>query len=100
MARTGRPLLGGTQEIPFDVAHDLGLTCDPVAGLVQILCIERNALAAVTATNAARLALPGDGTHEVSPDQVLRTVRETGADTKSKDEETSRGGQAVTVIAC
>lgn len=80
--------------------HHLGLTCDPVGGLVQIPCIERNAVAAVKAINAARLALRGDGTHHVSLDRVIKTMRETGADMKTKYKETSRGGLAVNVIEC
>jgi len=80
--------------------HNLGLTCDPVAGLVQIPCIERNAMAAVTAINAARLALHGDGSHKVSLDKVIRTMRETGADMKVKYKETARGGLAVNIIEC
>src|SRR5579885_654837 len=80
--------------------HNLGLTCDPVAGLVQIPCIERNALASVNAITAARLALAGDGTHHVSLDTVIKTMRETGADMKDKYKETSRGGLAVNVPAC
>jgi L-serine dehydratase len=80
--------------------HHLGLTCDPVGGLVQIPCIERNAIAAVKAINAARMALRGDGTHYVSLDKVIKTMRETGADMKTKYKETSRGGLAVNVIEC
>ncbi|GAO25845.1 L-serine ammonia-lyase [Alicycliphilus denitrificans] len=80
--------------------HHLGLTCDPVGGLVQIPCIERNALAAVKAINAARMALRGDGTHHVSLDQVIKTMRETGADMMSKYKETSRGGLAVNIVEC
>jgi L-serine dehydratase len=80
--------------------HNLGLTCDPVGGLVQIPCIERNAIAAVKAINAARLALRGDGKHVVSLDNVIKTMRETGADMKIKYKETSRGGLAVNVIEC
>ena len=80
--------------------HNLGLTCDPIAGLVQIPCIERNALASVKAINAARLALHGDGTHFVSLDQVIRTMRDTGRDMLSKYKETSEGGLAVNAIAC
>lgn len=80
--------------------HNLGLTCDPVGGLVQVPCIERNAMGAVKALNAARLALRGDGTHTVSLDKVIRTMRETGADMQSKYKETSRGGLAVNVIEC
>jgi len=80
--------------------HNLGLTCDPVGGLVQIPCIERNAMGAVKAINAARLALRGDGKHYVSLDKVIKTMRETGADMKTKYKETSRGGLAVNVIEC
>ena len=80
--------------------HNLGLTCDPVGGLVQIPCIERNAMGAVKALNAARLALCGDGTHKVSLDKVIKTMRETGADMQSKYKETSRGGLAVNVVEC
>jgi L-serine dehydratase len=80
--------------------HNLGLTCDPVGGLVQIPCIERNAMAAVKAINAARMALRGDGTHFVSLDKVIKTMRDTGADMKTKYKETARGGLAVNVIEC
>ena len=80
--------------------HNLGLTCDPIAGLVQIPCIERNALASVKAINAARLAMHGDGSHFVSLDQVIRTMRETGRDMLSKYKETSEGGLAVNAIEC
>ena len=80
--------------------HNLGLTCDPVGGLVQVPCIERNAMGAVKAINAARLALRGSGQHYVSLDKVIKTMRETGADMKSKYKETARGGLAVNVIAC
>lgn len=80
--------------------HHLGLTCDPVGGLVQIPCIERNAIAAVTAINSARLALHGDGSNKVSLDKVIKTMRETGADMKTKYKETSRGGLAVNIIEC
>ena len=80
--------------------HNLGLTCDPIGGLVQIPCIERNALAAVKAINAARLALYGDGVHFVSLDQVIRTMRDTGRDMLSKYKETSEGGLAVNAIEC
>ena len=98
-------VLGGTPpqvENAAEIAmeHNLGLTCDPVAGLVQVPCIERNAMAAVKAINAARLALQGDGTHLVSLDTVIKTMRETGADMKTKYKETSRGGLAVNVIEC
>ncbi|MGI4803097.1 MAG: L-serine ammonia-lyase [Janthinobacterium lividum] len=80
--------------------HNLGLTCDPIGGLVQIPCIERNALASVKAINAARLALHGDGAHLVSLDQVIRTMRDTGRDMLSKYKETSEGGLAVNAIEC
>ncbi|MCB0197243.1 MAG: L-serine ammonia-lyase [Anaerolineae bacterium] len=80
--------------------HNLGLTCDPVGGLVQIPCIERNAMASVKAINAARIALRGDGTHYVSLDKVIKTMRQTGADMKTKYKETARGGLAVNVIEC
>ncbi len=80
--------------------HNLGLTCDPVGGLVQVPCIERNALASVKAINAARLALHGDGAHFVSLDQVIRTMRDTGRDMLSKYKETSEGGLAVNVVEC
>jgi L-serine dehydratase len=80
--------------------HNLGLTCDPIAGLVQIPCIERNALASVKAINAARLSLHGDGSHFVSLDQVIRTMRDTGRDMLSKYKETSQGGLAVNAINC
>ena len=80
--------------------HNLGLTCDPIGGLVQVPCIERNAMGAVKAINAARLALRGDGTHRVSLDKVIATMRSTGADMSTKYKETSRGGLAVNVIEC
>jgi L-serine dehydratase len=80
--------------------HNLGLTCDPVGGLVQIPCIERNAMGAVKAINATRMALRGDGHHYVSLDKVIKTMRETGADMKTKYKETARGGLAVNVIEC
>jgi L-serine dehydratase len=80
--------------------HNLGLTCDPVGGLVQIPCIERNAIAAVNAVTAARTALRGDGHHIVSLDSVLKTMRQTGADMSAKYKETARGGLAVNVIEC
>lgn len=80
--------------------HNLGLTCDPVGGLVQIPCIERNAMGAVKAINANRMAMRGDGKHRVSLDHVIKTMRETGADMKTKYKETSRGGLAVNVIEC
>ena len=80
--------------------HNLGLTCDPVGGLVQIPCIERNAMGAVKAINAARLALRGDGSHYVSLDAVIRTMKQTGEDMKSTYKETSLGGLAVNVVEC
>ncbi len=98
-------VLGGTPaqvENAAEIAmeHNLGLTCDPVGGLVQIPCIERNAVASVKAITAARLALRGDGNHLVSLDKVIKTMRETGADMKVKYKETARGGLAVNVIEC
>jgi L-serine dehydratase len=97
--------LGGTNgqvenAAEIGLEHNLGLTCDPIGGLVQIPCIERNALASVKAINAARLALHGDGTHFVSLDQVIRTMRDTGRDMSSKYKETSEGGLAVNAIEC
>lgn len=80
--------------------HNLGLTCDPIDGLVQIPCIERNAMGAVKAINAARLAVHGDGTHKVSLDQVIETMRQTGLDMSSNYKETSKGGLAVNVLEC
>ncbi|WP_028916342.1 L-serine ammonia-lyase [Pseudoxanthomonas sp. J35] len=80
--------------------HNLGLTCDPIGGLVQIPCIERNAMGAVKAINAVRMALRGDGQHKVSLDKVIRTMRDTGRDMQDKYKETSRGGLAVNVIEC
>lgn len=96
---------GGTPEQVENAAeigmeHNLGLTCDPIGGLVQIPCIERNAMASIKAINAARLALRGDGQHFVSLDKVIKTMWETGKDMKSKYKETSRGGLAVNVIEC
>jgi L-serine dehydratase len=98
-------VLGGTPEQVENAAeigmeHNLGLTCDPVGGLVQVPCIERNAMAAVKAINAARIAMRGDGQHIVSLDKVIKTMRETGADMKIKYKETARGGLAVNVIEC
>jgi L-serine dehydratase len=98
-------VLGGSPEQAENAAevgieHNLGLTCDPVGGLVQIPCIERNAIASVKAINAARLALSGNGSHKVSLDKAIKTMRETGADMKVKYKETSRGGLAVNVIEC
>lgn len=80
--------------------HNLGLTCDPIGGLVQVPCIERNAMGAVKAINAARLALQGDGEHFVPLDKVIATMRQTGADMKRKYKETARGGLAVNIIEC
>ena len=98
-------VMGGTPEQVENAAeigmeHHLGLTCDPVGGLVQIPCIERNAIAAVKAINAARMALRGDGSHFVSLDKVIKTMRETGADMKTKYKETARGGLAVNIVEC
>jgi L-serine dehydratase len=97
--------LGGTvpqveNAAEIGMEHNLGLTCDPIGGLVQVPCIERNAMGAVKAINASRLALRGDGTHSVSLDKVIRTMRQTGADMSTKYKETSRGGLAVNVIEC
>ncbi len=80
--------------------HNLGLTCDPIGGLVQIPCIERNAMGAVKAINAVRMAMRGDGKHKVSLDKVIKTMRDTGRDMQDKYKETSRGGLAVNVIEC
>ena len=98
-------VMGGTPEQAENAAeigmeHNLGLTCDPVGGLVQVPCIERNAMASVKAINAARIALRGDGQHFVSLDKVIKTMRETGADMKTKYKETARGGLAVNIIEC
>ncbi len=98
-------VLGGTPEqvenaAEIGIEHNLGLTCDPVGGLVQIPCIERNGMASVKAVTAARMALRGDGRHHVSLDKAIKTMKETGADMKVKYKETSRGGLAVNVIEC
>ncbi len=98
-------VLGGSPEQVENAAeigmeHNLGLTCDPIGGLVQVPCIERNAMGAVKAINAARLALQGDGKHKVSLDKVIATMRQTGADMKTKYKETARGGLAVNIIEC
>ena len=98
-------ILGGTPrqvENAAEIAmeHNLGLTCDPIGGLVQIPCIERNAIAAAKAINAAKMALWGDGDHRVSLDEVIVTMRETGRDMSSKYKETSMGGLAVNVVEC
>jgi L-serine dehydratase len=98
-------VMGGTPEQVENAAeigmeHNLGLTCDPVGGLVQVPCIERNAMGSIKAINAARMALRGDGKHFVSLDKVIKTMRDTGADMKLKYKETARGGLAVNVIEC
>jgi L-serine dehydratase len=98
-------VLGGTpaqveNAAEIGMEHHLGLTCDPVGGLVQIPCIERNAIASVKAINAARMALYGDGSHHVSLDKVIKTMRETGADMMTKYKETARGGLAVNIVEC
>ncbi|MFB6893594.1 L-serine ammonia-lyase [Kitasatospora sp. NPDC056327] len=98
-------VLGGSPEqvenaAEIGIEHNLGLTCDPVGGLVQIPCIERNGMASVKAVTAARMALRGDGRHHVSLDKAIKTMKETGADMKIKYKETSRGGLAVNVIEC
>ena len=106
MAASGlAEVLGSTPEQVENAAeiameHNLGLTCDPVGGLVQVPCIERNAMAAVKAINSARLANRGDGSHFVSLDKVIKTMRDTGADMQTKYKETSLGGLAVNVIEC
>lgn len=98
-------VMGGTPEQVENAAeigmeHNLGLTCDPIGGLVQVPCIERNAMGSIKAINAARMALRGNGHHFVSLDKVIKTMRETGADMKTKYKETARGGLAVNVIEC
>ena len=98
-------VLGGTvsqveNAAEIGMEHNLGLTCDPIGGLVQVPCIERNAMGSVKAINAVRMALRGDGQHFVSLDKVIRTMRQTGADMKSKYKETARGGLAVNIIEC
>jgi L-serine dehydratase len=97
--------LGGTNDTVEEAAeigmeHNLGLTCDPIGGLVQIPCIERNAMGAIKAINAARLAMHGDGTHKVSLDHVIETMRQTGLDMSKSYKETSQGGLAVNVPEC
>jgi len=97
--------LGGTPEQVENAAeigmeHNLGLTCDPIGGLVQVPCIERNAMGAVKAINASRIALSGDGKHKVSLDKVIATMRATGADMLTKYKETARGGLAVNIVEC
>ncbi|CCH88313.1 L-serine dehydratase [Modestobacter italicus] len=98
-------VLGGTPEqvenaAEIGIEHNLGLTCDPIGGLVQIPCIERNAVGSVKAITAARMAVRGDGSHHVSLDKAIRTMRETGADMKDKYKETARGGLALNVVEC
>jgi L-serine dehydratase len=98
-------VLGGTPEQVENAAeigmeHNLGLTCDPVGGMVQIPCIERNAMGSMKAVNAARMAMRGDGSHYVSLDSVIKTMMQTGADMKTKYKETSRGGLAVNIVEC
>jgi len=98
-------VMGGTpaqveNAAEIGMEHNLGLTCDPIGGLVQVPCIERNAMGAVKAINAARLALQGDGNHKVSLDKVIKTMWRTGADMSSKYKETARGGLAVNIIEC
>jgi L-serine dehydratase len=98
-------VMGGTpaqveNAAEIGMEHNLGLTCDPIGGLVQVPCIERNAMGAIKAINASRLALRGDGSHFVSLDKVIKTMKATGADMKDQYKETSRGGLAVNVIEC
>jgi L-serine dehydratase len=98
-------VIGGTPEQVENAAeigmeHNLGLTCDPIGGLVQVPCIERNAMGSIKAINAARMAMRGNGHHFVSLDKVIKTMRQTGADMKTKYKETARGGLAVNVIEC
>lgn len=98
-------VMGGTpaqveNAAEIGMEHNLGLTCDPIGGLVQVPCIERNAMGAIKAINASRLALKGDGSHFVSLDKVIKTMKATGKDMKEKYKETSRGGLAVNIIEC
>lgn len=98
-------VMGGTPEqvenaAEIGIEHNLGLTCDPVGGLVQIPCIERNAMGANTAINAVRIAMLGDGSHIVTLDQAIKTMKDTGEDMMSKYKETSKGGLAVNVVEC
>ena len=98
-------VLGGTpaqveNAAEIGIEHNLGLTCDPVGGLVQIPCIERNAIAAIKAITAARMSVRGDGAHHVTLDKAIKTMRETGADMKDKYKETARGGLALNVVEC
>ena len=98
-------VLGGTPDqvenaAEIGIEHNLGLTCDPVGGLVQIPCIERNAVGSVKAITAARMAVWGDGRHHVPLDKAIKTMRETGADMKDKYKETARGGLALNIVEC
>jgi L-serine dehydratase len=98
-------VIGGTPEqvenaAEIGIEHNLGLTCDPVGGLVQIPCIERNAVGSIKAITAARMAVRGDGRHHVSLDKAIKTMRETGADMKDKYKETARGGLALNIVEC
>ena len=98
-------VMGGTPEQVENAAeigmeHNLGLTCDPINGLVQVPCIERNTMGAIKAINASRLALQSDGVHHVHLDEVIATMYQTGLDMMSKYKETSQGGLAINVIAC
>jgi L-serine dehydratase len=98
-------VLGGTPDqvenaAEIGIEHNLGLTCDPVGGLVQIPCIERNAVGSVKAITAARMAVRGDGHHHVTLDKAIKTMRETGADMSVKYKETARGGLALNVVEC
>ncbi|MCE9687808.1 L-serine ammonia-lyase [Shewanella sp. AS16] len=98
-------IMGGTVEHVENAAeigmeHNLGLTCDPVGGLVQVPCIERNAMGAIKAINASRMALRGDGNHKVSLDKVIKTMMDTGKDMRSKYKETAKGGLAVNIVEC
>ena len=98
-------VLGGTVKQVENAAeigmeHNLGLTCDPIGGLVQIPCIERNGMGAIKAINAARIALRGDGNNKVSLDKVIKTMKQTGKDMKKHYKETSRGGLAVNITEC
>ncbi len=99
-AATGGSIYQVENAAEIGMEHNLGLTCDPIGGLVQIPCIERNAMGAVKAINAQRMALRGDGKHRVSLDKVIKTMRDTGRDMQDKYKETSRGGLAVNVIEC
>jgi L-serine dehydratase len=97
--------LGGSNEqienaAEIGMEHNLGLTCDPIGGLVQIPCIERNAMGAIKAIDASRMAMLGDGSHKISLDKVIATMRQTGIDMQSKYKETSKGGLAVNIVEC